>query len=217
MSASGWRAIAGDEFSAKETVGGVRGLVESSAPGVVFVTAYLVWGGFRIPTIAACATVAIAVAIRLVQRTPLTQALSGVVGVGIGAVWAWRVGDPSGYYAPGLWINAATFVGLTLSVIVGWPVVGIVVAILRGRGMSWRAVPRLRRRFALATWIMAALFALKLAVQVPLYLADKVAALGVAKLAMGVPLFVLVAWATWLTVRNEELPTDPEDPPPATR
>lgn len=217
MSTTGWRAIAGDDFSVGDSVGGARGLIESSAPGVVFVTAYLIWGGFRIPTLAACAVMLVAVVIRLVQRTPLTQALSGAVGVAIGAVWAWRVGDATGYFVPGLWTNAATFAALVLSILVGWPVVGIVVAVLRGHGMAWRGDPRLRRRFAVATWIMAGLFALKLAVQVPLYLADEVAALGVAKLAMGVPLFVLVAWAIWLMVRNEELPTDREDPPQPTR
>ncbi len=211
MSTSGWRAIAGEEFSAKESIGGVRGLVESSAPGVAFVTSYLIWGGFQIPTLAACGVVAIAVALRLVHRTPLTQALSGVVGVVIGAIWAWRVGDATGYFVPGLWTNAGTFVALAVSVIVGWPVVGIVVALLRGRGMSWRADARLRRRFGVATWILAGLFAVKLAVQLPLYYADEVAALGVAKLAMGVPLFVLVAWAIWLMVRNEELPPEPGD------
>ncbi len=217
MSASGWRSVAGEDFSVRESVGGVRGMIESSAPGVVFVTAYLIWGGFRIPTIAACGAVAVAVLLRLVQRTPVTQALGGVVGVGIGAAWAWRYGDAGGYFVPGLWTNGVTLAVLVLSIVVGWPIVGVVVAIVRGHGMGWRADARLRRRFSLATWIMAGLFALKLAVQLPLYYAHQVAALGIAKLAMGIPLFVLVAWAIWLMVRNEELPRAPADPPQPTR
>jgi heme A synthase len=83
--------------------------------------------------------------------------------------------------------------------------------------MAWRRDARLRRKFALATWVMAGLFALKLAVQLPLYYAHQVAALGIAKLAMGIPLFVLVAWAIWLMVRNEELPRESEDQPQQTR
>ena len=217
MSASGWLSAAGDEFSARDSVGGTRGLIESSAPGVVFVTAYLIWGGFRVPTIAACAVVVLMVAARLIQRTPVTQALGGVFGVGLGALWAWRYGDAGGYYLPGLWTNGITLGVLVLSIAVGWPIVGVVVAAARAHGMEWRHDARLRRKFALATWIMVGLFALKLAVQLPLYYAHEVAALGIAKLAMGIPLFVLVAWAIWLMVRNEELPRASEDPPQQTR
>lgn len=212
MTASGWRAVAGEEFSARDSVGGVRGLVESSAPGVVFVTAYLIWGGFRIPTLAACAVVVVMVATRMVQRAPVTQAVGGVVGVGLGALWAWRYGDAGGYFVPGLWTNGATLAALLLSIAIGWPIVGVVVAVVRGQGMEWRGDRRLRRKFSVATGILAALFALKLAVQLPLYYAHQVTALGVAKLAMGIPLFILVAWAIWLMVRNVELPQGHSQP-----
>jgi len=203
---SGWRAVAGAEFSAKESVGGVRGMIESSAPGIVFVTAYLIWGGYRIPTIAALATVILMVIARLIVRERVIHAFGGVFGVALGALWAWRFADPGEYFVPGFWINGATFAGLALSILVGWPIVGVVVAIVRGAPMEWRQDSRLRRRFGWATAIMAGLFAAKLVVQLPLYWAHEVAALGVAKLAMGVPLFVLVAWWIWLVVRNEELP-----------
>lgn len=201
----------------RDSVGGVRGLIESSAPGVVFVAAYIVWHGFRVPTLAACAAVAVAVAVRLIQRTPVTQALGGVVGVGLGALWAWRYGDAGGYFVPGLWTNGITLAVLVLSIAVGWPLVGVFVGLARGSSSAWRGDRRLRRKFSLATGIMAALFALKLLVQLPLYYAHQVAALGVAKLAMGIPLFVLVAWAIWLMVRNEELQPKPADPPQPTR
>ncbi len=206
MTESGWRAVAGTEFSARESVGGVRGLIESSAPGVVFVTAYLVWGGYRVPTLAACATVALMVIARLIARERVIHALGGVFGVALGALWAWRFADPGEYFVPGFWINGATFAGLTLSILIRWPVVGIVVAIARGASMEWRHDARLRRLFGWVTAIMAALFALKLVVQMPLYWAHDVAALGVAKLAMGVPLFVLTAWGIWLMVRDKKLP-----------
>ncbi|MDN5692837.1 MAG: DUF3159 domain-containing protein, partial [Micrococcaceae bacterium] len=57
--------------------------------------------------------------------------------------------------------------------------------------------PRRRRAYAAATWVMAAVFALRLAVQVPLYLADAVTALGVARLVMGLPLYALGLWLAW--------------------
>ena len=213
MSESGWRAVAGEEFSVRDSVGGTRGLVESAAPGVAFVVAYLAAGGFRIPTLVACSVVVVMVATRLIQRTPVTQALGGVFGVGLGALWAWRFGEPGEYFVPGFYINAATLAVLLLSIVVRWPIVGVVVALARGASMQWRTDRRLLRRFGLATGIMAALFALKLAVQLPLYFADAIVALGIAKLAMGIPLFLLTAWTIWLMVRSEELPQAPPDQP----
>ena len=48
----------------------------------------------------------------------------------------------------------------------------------------------------------AALFYARLAVQLPLYFADEVAALGTLKLVMGLPLFAPLAAVTWLAVRT---------------
>ena len=60
------------------------------------------------------------------------------------------------------------------------------------------------RRYVMATWLWAGLFAARLAVQVPLLLDDAVGWLGTAKLLMGVPLFAVVIWLTWLMVREPE-------------
>jgi len=45
-------------------------------------------------------------------------------------------------------------------------------------------------------------FATRLAVQLPLYLAGAVVALGIARTAMGLPLFALGLWLTYLLVRR---------------
>jgi Protein of unknown function (DUF3159) len=52
----------------------------------------------------------------------------------------------------------------------------------------------------------AGLFLLRLAVQLPLYLAGAVVALGIARTAMGLPLFALGLWLTWLMVRRSAAP-----------
>lgn len=200
-----------------EAIGGWRGFIESSAPGIAFVVAYVAVGGFRIPVIAAVAVMAALVLVRVIQRTPPTQALSGAIGVAIGAIWAWRSGDASGYFVPGLWLNAAYLGGILISMAVGWPVVGIVMGLLRGEGTAWRANSAERRRFQLASAVLAGMFALRLAVQVPLLLADQTAALGTARLLMGVPLFALTLWGVWLLARGAAPAREPQDPPPTTR
>lgn len=214
VTARGMRAIEADQFSIADSVGGVRGAIESVAPGLLFVVVYVAFGQeLRPALIAAVAAAVVAVVARLVQRSPLTQALSGVLGVGIGVIWAWRTGDASDYFAWGLLTNVAYLLAFVVSALVRWPLVGLVLGLFRGDGpmsesgswagaVAWRRDPVLLRRYALVTWLWAGMFALRLVVQVPLYYADEVAWLGTAKLVMGLPLTALVLWASWILVRG---------------
>lgn len=219
----GVRTLTAEEFSFADAVGGVRGLVESVLPGLVFVVVYLATRELTPALVTSVLAALVAVVVRLVQRTPLTQAFSGLLGVGIGVIWAWRTGDAQDYFAWGLWVNVAWCAGTLASIVVGWPVVGVVVSLLRGEPMTWRtawrsdpAVARLRRRYIWATWLFVVLFGLRLVVQVPLYFqgTDAVGWLGTAKLAMGVPLFAVTLWLTWLLVGRRASPAEPADPPP---
>jgi Protein of unknown function (DUF3159) len=211
----GVRALVGDEFSFAEALGGVRGTVEAVAPGLVFVVVYLIASSLTPALVAASAVALVAVAVRLVQRTPVTQAVSGLLGVAIAVVWAWKTGEAKNYFGWGLLVNVGYVAGTVLSIVLRWPVVGVLMSMLEGKlDMTWRTDPELdhlRRRYVWATWLWAGLFALRLVVQVPLYLANAVGALGVAKLAMGVPLYAVVLWLTWLLVASREARADRRD------
>lgn len=210
--ASGLRSLTAAEFSVAEATGGVRGLVESVAPGLVFVVAYLVTGELTPALVASSAVALLAVIIRLAQRTPVTQALAGVVGVGVGVFWAARTGQAQDYFVVGLWTNGAYLAACLISLVAGWPLVGVVVGLLRGEGTAWRTDAR-RRQYGLATWLWVGMFGLRLAVQLPLYLGAQVGWLGTARLAMGVPLWALTLWVTWLLVRTPAAPREPARPP----
>ncbi|NCD18635.1 MAG: DUF3159 domain-containing protein [Actinobacteria bacterium] len=200
--------LVAEEFDFMEAVGGVRGLIESIAPGLVFVVVFLTTRDL-VPALASSASLAVlAVVVRLVQRTPLTQAFSGLFGVAISVVWAWQTGEAANFFQWGLWVNAAYLLGTVVSVLVRWPLVGIIVAVIRSEWDGWRSSP-MYRRYVLATWLWAGLFAARLLVQVPLLLDDNVGWLGTAKLLMGVPLFAVVIWLTWLMVREPEPVREP--------
>ncbi|MPV38565.1 DUF3159 domain-containing protein [Georgenia subflava] len=199
------RGLAGEDFSVAETIGGVRGLVESMAPGLVFVVVFIATRELVPPLVASLAVAVLAMVLRLVARTPLTQAAGGLVGVLIGVVWAWRSGEAENYFAMGLWTNGAYAVALTVALLVGWPAVGVVVSLLKSQDFSWRTDPAQsarRARYRLATWLWVGMFVLRLAVQVPLYVNAEVAWLGTARLVMGLPLWGLTLWATWVLVRE---------------
>jgi len=136
--------------------------------------------------------------------------------VGIGAFWAWRSGSAGGYFVPGLVTNVAYLVGILISMAVRWPVAGVAMGLIHGTGQAWRSDPASMRRAQYASAIFAGMFALRLAVQLPLYLADQIAVLATVKLAMGLPLFALTLWTMWLLVRNVGRRSEPQDPPPQT-
>ena len=219
MSEAGSRAsrlLGGETFSFADAIGGWRGLVENALPGLVYVTVFLIADNWQVPTVCAVATVVIMVVVRLLQHSPVTQALSGLVGVAIGAVWAWRSGSAGGYFAPGLIANAAYLTALLISMAVRWPIVGVVMGLVHGTGSAWRSDAGEAKRAQWGTAVLAAMFALRLAVQVPLYLSDNVAVLGTVKLVMGTPLFALTLWVVWLIVRNVGRRQEPRDQPPLT-
>lgn len=231
--ATGMRQLTSGQFDGLEAIGGWRGMVESVAPGLVFVVVFIATREVLPAVIASVAVAVVATLARLVQRTPVTQAIGGLLGIGIGAIWAWRSGEAENFFAWGLLTNAGFAIGVTISILVGWPIVGIVVSTLMGRSHDWRTDPEQRRRYALASWLWVGAFLLRLAVQVPLYLNAEAGWLGAARLVMGLPLWALVLWVTWVLVNPRRAraqgspsqepasshpagpaaPEDPEDPP----
>lgn len=212
----GMRQLGSGQFDGLEAIGGWRGMVESVAPGLVFVVVFVATRQILPAVMGSVAVAAVATVARLVQRTPVTQAVGGLLGIGIGAIWAWRSGAAENFFAWGLLTNAAFAVGVTISILVGWPIVGVIVATLFGRSHDWRSDPERRNRYALASWLWVGAFLLRLAVQVPLYLTAEVGWLGTARLVMGLPLWALVLWVTWVLVNpraEQRAHPDPQHPP----
>lgn len=189
------------EYSVVDAIGGVRGLVESVVPTLLFVILFLLTRNVVIASAASLAVVIIALIWRIVTKSQVTPAISGAIGVALGAFIAIKSGNGSGFYVPGLVTNAVYAIGLLLSVLVRHPAVGYVAAIVDPRVAQWRSSKAGMRTYTSSTLLFAGLFVLKVAVQAPLYFAGATDALGVAKLLMGIPAFVLVTYAVFLQHR----------------
>ena len=195
-----------------EALGGRRGLFDSGAAGALFVLLYTAGGywwpdaALRYALWAALAASLVLAAIRLLRRESLRQTLFGLFGVGLGALLAARSGNAANFYLPGLFIQAGYGLAYLVSVLVGWPVLGLLLGPLLGEGLSWRNDPPRKALYRRATLVWVAMFALRLAVQLPLYLAGATIALGVARLVMGWPVFLVVVWITYAMVRSAPAP-----------
>lgn len=191
-------------------IGGVRGLVESILPSFAFLVVFLAAEG-RLPDqqqLLAAALVPLGIAavfiiVRIVQKAPVTPAVTGAVGVGITAFLAIATNNANNNFVPGMLLNAVLLLAMLVSLVIRRPIIGYVVGALLGeRATGWREKRRSRRVLTSATWLWVALFGIRLAVEVPLYLAEETAALGTAKLILGVPFYALVLWITWVIVRS---------------
>jgi len=192
-----------------EAVGGPVGLVETSLPAITFVVAYSASGqDTETAAIVAVAAAAVLSVARLVRRESPRFALSGLVGVAFAAFIATRSGRAENFFLPGLLANAAYATAFLVSILVRRPLVGFVAAQLTGEGSRWREDRGRLRTYTRASWLWVGLFSARVAVQLPLYVAGAVVALGVARTAMGVPLVLLGLWLTYRYVRAQH-------PPPA--
>lgn len=204
VAAAAHAPTAGAAFS--EALGGPLGIVESALPAAAFVLAYTV--GRMAPTDAALVAVAIGAlmaASRLARRQTLQFALSGLFGIAIAAFVVSRTGKAEDFFLPGLLVNGAYVVALVVSIVVRWPIAGVALGVVTGTGSSWRADPAHVRLYARVTAVWAVVFGSRLAVQLPLYLAGAVVALGIARVAMGLPLMAVAMWLSWLLLRHQRM------------
>ena len=184
-----------------EALGGPQGLADSSLPALAFVIAYTAGGSdLQLAVWVAVGVGALMTVIRLLRRETLQFALAGFAGVALSAFIADRTGRAEDFFLPGLLLNAAYAAAYLVSIVVRWPLLGIIVAPILGEGKTWRRDPERLRLYTRASWIWVGVFLLRLAVQLPLYLAGALVALGVAKTAMGLPIFLVAIWLTYLVL-----------------
>jgi len=183
-------------------------------PSLVFVVAYTLsyspsTGEANLPLSLALSVgiAAIFTLARLIARSAPSSAIAGLVGTLVAAALALFTGRGEDNFVLGFFTNGAYGSAFLISVMVGWPLIGLIAGFLTNVGTTWRQDRRQRRISAWLSLMWAGLFFLRLAVQLPLYFASNadasnVIALGYAKLAMGIPLFAPALVVTYLVARS---------------
>jgi hypothetical protein len=193
-----------------QALGGKKGLFDSGIPSIVFLVVFNLRDDVKEAAMVALALSAILGVFRLLRREKLQSAVTGVIGVLICYLLVRSTGKAEDFYLPGLFINAGYGALYLITNLAGWPIIGLVLGPLLGEDLHWRKVPERKRAYQRAGWLWVGLFLIRIAVQLPLYLAGYINALGIARLVMGYPLFIAVAWGTWLIIKTVPVAKKPE-------
>lgn len=206
--ATGIASIASDDFSVVDSIGGIRGVVESVVPSLLFLLLFLITKDLMLTVEISLGLCVAEMAVRLVQRQTVIGAISGSVMVLVCLFAAYKSGDARNYYLPGCILNAVFAVALLVSQCVRVPGIGLFVEFVRTMPMSdyrrwyhgWHDDARLLRAYTTVTWVWIALLVVRDSFQIPLYLVNNVTWLGAIALALGVPGFALTCWVSYLII-----------------
>lgn len=193
--------------SLREVLGGREGALDASIPVVVFVAAWVAAEGVHaaVPVAWAAGAALLAGVVLAVVRFAAGRrpraVLLGLLGVAVAAGVALYTGRAVDFFLVQMISNAASALAWAVSIVVRWPLLGIVVGTVLGQRTRWRRDPDLLRAYQRASWVWVGQYLVRLAVFVPLYLADAVVALGIARVALTAPLVFACVVLSWWVLR----------------
>lgn len=183
------------------SIGGVRGVIESMAPGFLFLIVFTVTGAL-LPSVLAPVVVAVVILlVRLIQRLPVLPAVSGGLGIVLSAGFALFTGRAEDNFVGGFITNAIWALVMFGSILLRRPLVGAIAQLLVP-DQTTRSQRHVVRVGYLTTAMWGCFFALRLLIQVPLWLAGATTILAATKLLMGLPMYAALIWVTWLMLRS---------------
>ena len=204
-----------------EQLGGVRGLIESSVPVLVFVllnvllSASFVGLDKRLALYWAIGgSVFSALVIggyRLAQKQPVRHAVNGIFGIAVGAYLAYRSGNARDFYLPGILLTLGQVALCLGSVVIRKPLIGYVWGVLANGGKhDWLQNPKLLKTFQWLTLVWAGSLFVRAGVQGWLYLADEANAIGLVRVLISWPIYAATFAFTIWAVRRVTHPAHQE-------
>ena len=188
------------EESLSRLLGGGRAALEASVPPIAFLAAWLASGGALAVAVAwSIAASAALVVVALVQRRRPRAALIGMLATAVAAMVAYYTGDARDFFLIQLLSNAASALAWAISILVRWPLLGVIVGGLIGTRTRWRRDPALLRAYARASWIWVLQYAVRVVVFTALWWLDEPTWLAIMRAALTYPLVIAcVAASGWV-------------------
>ncbi|MFD5734168.1 DUF3159 domain-containing protein [Streptomyces sioyaensis] len=192
-----------------EAFGGVRGMVETVVPGLLFVTIFTINKDLHVSAIAALAVSLVLAAVRLVRKDTVKHAFSGVFGVAFGVVFAMMTGNAKDFYLPGMLYTLGLAVAYLVTTLAGVPLIGLMLGPVFKENLSWRTRnPGRKTAYAKASWAWGLILLAKCAILFPLYWWADTTQLGWILIALKIPPFLLAVYLTWIFLAKAPPPID---------
>jgi hypothetical protein len=192
------------EPSLRELLGGRRGALDASIPPAVFVLGWLVsgqsigWGA-----LAAVGAGVVIGSMRLARGGRVTAVLASVAAVVGAALIALYTGRAQDFFLVQVLANAASALAWAVSILVRWPLLGVVVGLLLGQRTRWRRDPDLVRVYGRASWVWVfGQYTLRVVVFGLLWWSGWVVALGVARVVLSWPLIAATVAVSAVVLRR---------------
>jgi Protein of unknown function (DUF3159) len=183
-------------------VGGWRTVAEGVASRMLFLVTYLLTGHVWVSALVAVGGVLVFAVVRVCTDRKYWQAAAGLVIVGVSALLAASTGQAVDFYFPTLALTMSAGAVFLVSIVVRWPVVGLVLGAARGERSAWRRDRAQRRLYQVCTAVFLLKFVIGTTVMMPLYLTGQVAALGIASTLLGAPAMGVCAYVCWRILRT---------------
>lgn len=192
-----------------DLLGGRRGAVDATVPPLAFLLGWLLtdhhigWGAG-----AAVAAAGALCAFRLITGAKVTAALGGLAAIIAAALVVLYTGRAEDFFLLRLLVNIASGLAWALSILIRWPLLGVVVGAILGQKARWRRDPDLLRAYGRASWVWVfGQYGIRTLVFGALWLSGNALALGIAQVALSWPLVAVVVAASAVVLRRS-LPDD---------
>lgn len=172
------------------------------APPIVFVVTYAVSGSDLGWAIGAALIVGVILAIwRLARGERPVRVVGALFVVALGALIAAYTGSAVAYFWPLVLANVVSALAFAVSILIRWPLLGVIVGPIAGTRMRWRTDPDLLRAYSRASWLWVGLNLIRAAVQVPLIKGEQLWALAAVR-PIFYALVLLTIWLSWVVIKR---------------
>jgi hypothetical protein len=192
------------EESLARVLGGGRAAIEGSVPPVAFLLAWLASGGELLTAVIWSLVASAATLIpALVQRRQPRAVVIGMLMTVLAAMIADATGEARDFFLVQLLSNAASALAWTVSIVIGWPLLGVIVGALIGTRARWRHDPVLLRAYRRASWIWVLQYVVRVVVFSVLWWLDEPTWLAIMRAALTYPLIIAcIAVSGWVLLAS---------------
>ena len=171
--------------------------IDALLPPIVFVIVNALFG-LDAAVISALGLAVVLGVIRLIRKQSLGYALGGLLGVGLAAGLALLTREAASYFIPAIITSALLVLAAAISSLIGKPLAAWVSHLTRGWPLEWFWRKDVKPAYREVTWFWAVFFALRLALQVVLFLEGDAGTLAWANTLLGWPVTILVLVASYI-------------------